>query len=75
MIPLEINTLFISIVLLEKKTGYILRVGFVDTRQSGGSFQVRVNDHDFALVLFLAGLVEDCRDGFSELNSTCAPLF
>ena len=37
-----------------------LRVAFMDTRQSGGSFQIRVDNHDLALVLLLASLVQYC---------------
>jgi hypothetical protein len=46
----------------------------VDTCQSGRSLQIRVNNHDFALVLLFASLVQYCRYGISKLNSTSSSL-
>lgn len=42
----------------------------VDTTQTGRSLQVRVDDHDLALILLLGGLVQDGRDRVTELDST-----
>jgi hypothetical protein len=54
--------------------GSLLWVRLVNTSQTGRSLQVRVDDHDLALVLLLAGLVQDCRDGITELDSACSTL-
>lgn len=53
---------------------YSLRVAFVNTGQSGRSLQIRVDDHDLALVLLLASLVQYCRYGITELDSASSSL-
>jgi hypothetical protein len=55
--------------------GYSLWVALVDTGQSGRSLQIRINNHDLALVLLLASLVQYCRNGISKLDSTSSSLF
>lgn len=46
----------------------------VDTAQTGRALEVRVNDHNLALVVLLGRLVEHGRDGIAELDSACSSL-
>jgi hypothetical protein len=72
MIPLETKTLLFSAEIRTEYPNYSLRVGLMDDAQSGGSLQVRVDDHDLALVLLLASLIQNGSDGLSELDSACS---
>lgn len=47
----------------------------VDHVETGRTFKIGIDHHDLLLVVFLAGLVENGRDGFSELYSTSTFLF
>jgi hypothetical protein len=49
----------------------VLGVALVDSAETSGTLQIRVDHHDLALVFLLASLVEDLGDRVSELDSAC----
>lgn len=44
----------------------------VNYAQTSGALEIRVNDHDFLLVLLLAGLIEDGADSLAKLDPACS---